>query len=63
MFPAVPTITVEDLPAGSLLLDVREDDEWRAGHRNFWARSDGLDITDDTRVVCVAFDLVERFDV
>jgi len=32
VFPAVPTITVEDLPAGSLLLDVREDDEWRAGH-------------------------------
>jgi uncharacterized protein YhfF len=38
-------------------------DEWRAGHRAYWARSDGLDVTDDTGVVCVAFDVVERFDV
>lgn len=38
-------------------------EDWRAGHRDFWARSDGLDIKDDTRVVCIAFDLVERFDV
>jgi uncharacterized protein YhfF len=38
-------------------------DEWRAGHRAYWARSEGLDITDDTPVVCVAFDLVERLDV
>jgi uncharacterized protein YhfF len=38
-------------------------EEWRAGHRNFWSRNDGLDITDDTRVVCVTFDLVERHDV
>ena len=32
MFPDVPTVSVEELPTGSLLLDVREDGEWRAGH-------------------------------
>jgi len=37
-------------------------EEWRDGHRGFWLREDGLTITDDTRVVCIAFDLVERFD-
>jgi rhodanese-related sulfurtransferase len=33
---AVPSVTVsdiaDDLPAGVVLLDVREDDEWAAGH-------------------------------
>jgi rhodanese-related sulfurtransferase len=28
----VPTVTLADLRAGVLLLDVREDDEWDAGH-------------------------------
>jgi rhodanese-related sulfurtransferase len=28
----VPTVTVADLPDGVALLDVREDDEWAAGH-------------------------------
>jgi rhodanese-related sulfurtransferase len=28
----VPAIGVDDLPAGAALLDVREDDEWTAGH-------------------------------
>ena len=28
----VPTISVTDLPADLALVDVREDDEWRAGH-------------------------------
>ncbi|HVV13520.1 rhodanese-like domain-containing protein [Amycolatopsis sp.] len=29
----LPTVSVTELPAGSLtLLDVREDDEWAAGH-------------------------------
>ena len=28
----VPTVTVADLPADAPLLDVREDDEWDAGH-------------------------------
>lgn len=30
--PAVPSTTVSALPADALLLDVREDDEWAAGH-------------------------------
>jgi rhodanese-related sulfurtransferase len=28
----VPACSVADLPAGAVLLDVREDDEWAAGH-------------------------------
>lgn len=28
----VPTASVADIPAGQFLLDVREDDEWAAGH-------------------------------
>jgi rhodanese-related sulfurtransferase len=28
----VPTVEVVDLPAGAVLLDVREPEEWRAGH-------------------------------
>ncbi|WP_318202405.1 rhodanese-like domain-containing protein [Streptomyces sp. SCL15-4] len=28
----VPTVQVMDLKDGAFLLDVREDDEWRAGH-------------------------------
>src|SRR5579859_4621722 len=29
---AVPEVLSSDLPAGAYLLDVREDDEWAAGH-------------------------------
>jgi rhodanese-related sulfurtransferase len=29
---AVPEISVQDLPADAVLLDVREPDEWAAGH-------------------------------
>ena len=29
---AVPAVGVADLPARAVLLDVREDDEWAAGH-------------------------------
>ena len=29
---AVPEVVSTDLPAGAFLLDVREDDEWAAGH-------------------------------
>ena len=29
---AIPTVSVSDLPADAELLDVREDDEWQAGH-------------------------------
>lgn len=28
----VPTVSVADVPADAVLLDVREDDEWVAGH-------------------------------
>ena len=28
----VPTVTVHQIPAGSVLLDCREHDEWDAGH-------------------------------
>jgi len=29
---AVPAVAMADLPADAVLLDVREDDEWAAGH-------------------------------
>jgi len=29
---ALPTVVVTDLPDGAAILDVREDDEWAAGH-------------------------------
>ena len=29
---AQPSVVSTDLPAGAYLLDVREDDEWAAGH-------------------------------
>ncbi|HEX6401595.1 MAG TPA: rhodanese-like domain-containing protein [Pseudonocardiaceae bacterium] len=32
MSPAVPTCPVAELPADAVLLDVRENDEWTAGH-------------------------------
>jgi rhodanese-related sulfurtransferase len=32
MTPEVPAVTVTEVPAGATLLDVREDDEWVAGH-------------------------------
>jgi rhodanese-related sulfurtransferase len=32
MQPPVPTVAVDQVPAGALLLDVREDEEWIAGH-------------------------------
>lgn len=28
----IPTVTADHLPAGAVLLDVREDQEWAAGH-------------------------------
>jgi rhodanese-related sulfurtransferase len=28
----VPTVSVEQIPPGAFLLDVREDNEWAAGH-------------------------------
>lgn len=32
MTAPVPTVAVEQLPADAVLLDVRESDEWTAGH-------------------------------
>lgn len=32
MLPAVPSVSAADVPADAVLLDVREDDEWAAGH-------------------------------
>ena len=32
MLPVVPSVTAADVPADAVLLDVREDDEWAAGH-------------------------------
>jgi rhodanese-related sulfurtransferase len=30
--PAVPTVSIGDVAADAFILDVREDDEWTAGH-------------------------------
>ncbi len=30
--PQIPTITIDQLPTDARLLDVREDEEWAAGH-------------------------------
>jgi rhodanese-related sulfurtransferase len=30
--PNVPEVSVQDLPADAVILDVREDEEWAAGH-------------------------------
>jgi rhodanese-related sulfurtransferase len=32
MPPQVPAITVAEIPAGAHIVDVRENDEWEAGH-------------------------------
>ena len=32
MFGRVPAVSADDIPADAYLLDVREDDEWAAGH-------------------------------
>ncbi|MDT4891329.1 MAG: hypothetical protein QOE97_364 [Pseudonocardiales bacterium] len=31
-FSDLPTVTVDELPSDAVVLDCREDDEWRAGH-------------------------------
>ena len=57
----VPVITVTALPEGAVLLDVREDDEWVAGHApdavhiplaQVPARLDELPPDDDVYVIC-----------
>ena len=32
MLPAVPSVSATDVPPDAVVLDVREDDEWAAGH-------------------------------
>jgi len=32
VLPLVPAVSAADVPAGAVLLDVRENDEWVAGH-------------------------------
>lgn len=33
--PQIPTVTIDQLPADARLLDVREDEEWAAGHAEY----------------------------
>ncbi len=58
----IPTVTVSELPDDVLMVDVREPDEWAAGHApgavhipmgDVPARLDELPVTDDSlAVVC-----------
>lgn len=59
--PAVPAVAVEQLPPDAALLDVRESDEWVAGHApsathlpmsELTARMDELPDGDPLYVVC-----------
>ena len=58
---AVPEVSVAELPPGATLLDVRESDEWAAGHApgathlpmsELTARTDELPDEDPLYVVC-----------
>ena len=58
---AVPEVLSADLPAGVFLLDVREDDEWTAGHApdavhvrlgELGARADELPRDREVYVIC-----------
>jgi rhodanese-related sulfurtransferase len=55
------TVTVNDIPEGAAIIDVREDDEWEAGHiegaihvplGELPGRLDDLPLDDDMYVVC-----------
>ncbi|WP_226353695.1 rhodanese-like domain-containing protein [Pseudonocardia sp. ICBG601] len=57
----VPAVSVADLPAGATILDVRENDEWTAGHApdaqhlpmsELTGRLDELPDADPIYVVC-----------
>lgn len=57
----VPTVSVQDLPTDAVLLDVREPDEWAAGHvdgarhipmNDIPRRTDELDQDTEIVVVC-----------
>jgi rhodanese-related sulfurtransferase len=58
---AVPEVGVAELPADAVLIDVREDDEWQAGHApdarhlpmsRFVERLDELPDADPLYVIC-----------
>lgn len=55
------TVTVNDIPEGAAIIDVREDDEWEAGHiegavhvplGELPGRLDDLPLDDDMYVIC-----------
>ena len=55
------TVTVNDIPEGAAIIDVREDDEWEAGHiegaihvplGELPTRLDDLPLDDDMYVIC-----------
>ena len=57
----VPEVMSADLPAGAYLLDIREDDEWTAGHapdavhvrlRELGGRADELPRDREVYVIC-----------
>jgi rhodanese-related sulfurtransferase len=59
--PEVPTVPAADVPRGAYLLDVREDDEWAAGHapgahhlpmQDVPARMGEVPMDDDVYVIC-----------
>jgi len=61
MQPSVPSLTVDQVPSGAFLLDVREPDEWAAGHapgarhlpmRQIPARMAEVPMDGDVLVVC-----------
>ncbi|BCJ38744.1 sulfurtransferase [Actinocatenispora thailandica] len=59
--PEVPTVSTADVPADAYLLDVREPDEWAAGHapgahhlpmQDVPARLGEVPMDDDVYVIC-----------
>lgn len=59
--PEVPTVSATDVPDDAYLLDVREDDEWAAGHapgahhlpmQDVPARMGEVPMDDDVYVIC-----------
>ena len=61
--PQIPSVSPAEVPAGAYLLDVREDDEWAAGHApgahhipmmDVPAKLDEIPLDGDVVVVCRA---------
>ncbi|MFW3387351.1 UNVERIFIED_CONTAM: rhodanese-like domain-containing protein [Kocuria sp. CPCC 205274] len=58
---SLPSASVEEIPEGARVLDVREDDEWEAGHiagaqhiplRQLPERYDEVPVDEDVYVIC-----------